>query len=151
MSRFYITALSDVSCPIPIFPDWTFHGGKISIDSSHRTQDGTSFLYRWGFFRRYSMRLSFVNSSERNRMAEWWENQEELAFTFDSSLTESTIICRIVNDAQPMTEYIEPYDDLFQGEVRLESRDNAAPTRRPFILDDAHNGLLDQNYNALLR
>ena len=150
MGDFFLTSMSDSSNPIPIYPEWGFKGGREQIQSSHRTQAGRLFTYQWGSYFKYSVPLRFVSSSDQSRIGAWWQNQHQIAFTLDSSLTESTFLCRITNDDEPFPTLMAPYRDLVQGELQLESLNHEGPTARPFVLDDDVFGLLDQPYNALI-
>ena len=91
-----------------------------------------------------------MDSAGQNFLNSWWRNQETVALTLDSSETEATVLCNIVNDTAPIDKFVQPYSDLFEGILRLEAVDDAPKTRRPFILDDSLFGLLDQDYNAII-
>ncbi len=150
MGDFYITGMSDVTCPILINPEWSFQDQETLILSEHRTQAGKLFSYLWGNIAKYRVPLRFVNSSEQSKFNDWWKNQDEVAFTLNSSETESTVFCRLRNQTKPINKFIEPYNDMFEGTLQLEGLENVPKTRRPFILDDGISGLLDQDYNALI-
>jgi hypothetical protein len=150
MGDFFITSITDVNCPYAIYPGWSFRDRETQILSSHRTQGGRLFSYLWGRYFKYQIPLRFVDSAGQNFLNSWWRNQETVALTLDSSETEATVLCNIVNRTTPIDKFVQPYSDLFEGVLRLEAVDDAPKTRRPFILDDFLFGLLDQDFNAIL-
>ena len=98
----------------------------------------------------YQVPLRFVNSAGQSLINAWWERQDDVAFTLNSSETESTVLCRIVNTSLPINRFVRPYNDQFEGALLLEAVEDSPKTGRPFIPDDDVFGLLDQNYNALI-
>jgi len=150
MGDFYLTSMSDVSCPILLHPDWGFRDRETLIVSEHRTQAGKDFAYRWGSHQRFQVPLQFVDSADQARITDWWSGQQQVAFTLDTSETLSTVLCRITNRTRPLGAFTRPYADLYRGSLELESLDGSPKTRRPFILDDETLGLLNQQYNALV-
>lgn len=151
MGDFYITALSDVNCPILIHPEWSYRDKETMILSRHRTQTGNLYSYIWGRYLQFQIPLRFVNSSDQSRINNWWEDQEDIAITLNSSESVSTVLCKIVNKTKPIDKFTMPYNNLFEGDIKLETFQENGTTkyRRPFILDDDISGLLDQDYNAL--
>lgn len=150
MGDFFLTSISDVSCPLAIHPEWSFQDQETQIQSRHRTQGGKLFSYLWANFFKYQVPLRFVNSAAQSLINAWWERQDDVAFTLNSSETESTVLCRIVNTSLPINRFVRPYNDQFEGALLLEAVADSPKTGRPFILDDDVFGLLDQNYNALI-
>lgn len=150
MGAFFLTGMSDVACPMAVHPDWRYRDAQTLIASRHRTRGGGLFSYHWGGFHRFSFGLRFVDSADQARINQWWETGDEVAFTFDSSQTPATVLCRLVNEHKPIDRFVEPYQDWFEGDLRLESIAGTEKWARPFILDDGVFGLLDQPYNALL-
>lgn len=150
MGNFFITSLSDVSCPYPLHPDWSFRDREAQIASRHRTQGGKLFFYRWSRYFKYQIPLRFVDSAGEYLLNTWWDSQDTVALTLDSSETESTVLCMFVNEARPIDRFVEPYTDFYEGILQLEAIEDSGKTARPFILDDGVFGLLDKNYNALI-
>lgn len=150
MGDFVITSLSDVSSPYILHPDWSFSDRETMIVSRHRTQGGKLFSYKWSQVFRYQIPLRFVDSAGKYLLNTWWSDQETLAFTLDTSETPSTVQCVIVNDSVPVNKSERPYIDQFSGLLQLEAIEDSIKSGRPFILDDAVFGLLDQSYNSLV-
>ena len=150
MGDFFITSLSDVNCPYPIYPGWSFQDRESQIASRFRTQGGKLFSYRWSGFHKYQIPLTFVDSAGEHLLNAWWANQETVALTLNSSESESTVLCMMVNGTKPINQFVRPYSDLFEGTLQLEAVEESSKTGRPFILDDETFGLLDQSYNAII-
>ena len=142
--------MTDTTCPMVLHPEWAYQDQETLIRSTHRTQAGNHFAYLWGKFSRFRIPLRFVDSYDQSRLGDWWRNQHEIAITLDGSQTESTILCRMVNQSVPLDAHIIPCREYFQGVLDLESLEDSTKMGRPFILDDPYSGLLDQTYNALL-
>ena len=150
MGDFVLTSMSDVGCPFAVYPEWSFRDQESLIQSRHRTQDGSAYHYLWGKYEKFQLPLRYVNSMGQALINQWWRDGHEVAFTLNSSETVSTVLCRFVNDTKPINRFVQPYQTLFEGMVRLEAIDDAPRTGRPFILDEDVFGLLDQSYNALI-
>ena len=142
MGNFFITSLSDVSCPYALHPSWSFRDRETQIVSRHRTQGGKLFSYQWARYFKYQIPLHFVDSAGEFLLNSWWENRDTLALTLDSSETDSTVLCTIVNNTKPINRFLRPYRDLYEGELRLEALEDSPKMARPFILDDDVFGLL---------
>ena len=121
--------LDDVLVQLDYFtlnPDYSFQEQAQLIKRQHRTLAGDMHTYSWDKFFAYSVPLRFLSDSHAALINWWWENQFNLAFTLDTSDSESTYICRITNGQQPIGSRIRPYDDLWQGTLRLESINNGS-------------------------
>lgn len=149
MGNFFLTSMSDVSCPLLLHPEWSYRDQQSQIQSQHRTQSGRLFSYLWGNFAKFHVPLRFVTSADQSLINAWWQGQDDVAFTLNSSEAKSTVMCRIVNDGKPINRFVQPYDDLYAGDLSLEAIADVPRTGRPFILDDEVSGLLNQNYNVL--
>jgi len=149
MGNMFLSGMSEVNCPMAIFPDWSFRDDRKLNLTHHRTQGGRMFSYLWGGFHAYRLPLSFVSSADHARILQWWETQDRIAFTLDSSATASTVFCRITNPTNPLGQHPPPYRTHFQGTLYLESLDHSNPAERPFVLDDNLLGLLDNPITAL--
>ena len=150
MGDFAITSISDADSAYTLHPDWSFSERETMIVSRHRTQGGKLFSYKWAQLYRFQIPLRFVDSAGRHLLNSWWGDQEPLALTLDTSETPSTVQCVIVNDSLPINKFERPYVDQFSGLLQLEAVEETTKTGRPFILDDAVFGLLDQPYNSLV-
>ena len=107
--------------PITIYPEYSFREQARVIESTHRTLAGNQLTYIWGKYFAYTVPLRFLPTSHADLINWWWENRFNLAFTLDTSDSESTYILGITNDRQPIDRRIRPYNDLWEGVLQLES------------------------------
>lgn len=150
MGDFLLTALDEAIDPIQLHPGWGFAEQQVQRRSQHRTQFGDLYTYPWIRFSRFTVPLDFVNSADSSRINRWWRADMLLAFTLDTSAAISTVLCRAVNDTSPLSSHAALYPDRFRGDLVLEGVSDGGQAPRPFILDDAVFGRLDQPYNAIL-
>ena len=121
--------LDDVLTQVDWFtlhPEYSFQEQARTIRSQHRTLGGKLHTYTWDKYFAYQVPLRYLSDSYAALLNWWWENQFNLAFTLDTSDSESTLICRIVNETQPIGSRIRPYDNMWQGMVQLESIDRGS-------------------------
>ena len=114
-----------------------------------RALGGTLRAYEWAKHKQFSVPLTYLNSSDTSRINQWWRDNNTLDFTLNSSLDQNTVICRMVNQELPIGQIHKSYTDQFFGSMQLEAIDASSFVGKPFILDDAVLGLLDQSYNPL--
>lgn len=104
---------------IDLYPEWDMKREDKKIEDTHRTRSGGRFVYKWGQYSRTKFSLTDVNSSDASLINSWWENNVELLFTQDSGTTVSSV--QLVNGQIPMHSYMKPYDDLYSGDIELET------------------------------
>lgn len=101
----------------------------------------------------YSFPLSFVNSSDRFVINDFWENQTEFNLQLRNSTNIFETYGRIVNQIQPLNKKTDQQNNLFEGVINFKSSTNIRDTLPisigPFILDDNIFGILD-GFNGVL-
>ncbi len=107
--------------PITIHPDHSFREQAKVISSEHRTKAGKLHSYIWGKHLGYSVPLRFLSDFDADLINWWWENRFNLAFTLNTSDSESAQVVQIVNERQPIGSRVRPYNDLWEGVLELES------------------------------
>ena len=104
-----------------LHPEWDFLDNSPLIQNQHRTTGGIRHSYVWGKSFAWEVPLQFLSDSHADLINWWWLNQFNLAFTLDTSDSESIFITRITNEAQPIGQRIRSMEDRWQGNLRLES------------------------------
>ena len=112
--------------PITLNPEYGFVEQARLNESRHRTQGGKLYNYVWSKHFAYRVPLRYITDSHAATINWWWENRFNLAFTLNTSDSESIHVCRIVNDRQPIGKRIKPYKDLWEGTIELESIDQGS-------------------------
>ena len=107
--------------PVVLHPDFAMEEMARQIASEHRTLSGDMHTYVWARYCAYSVPLRYLPDSHADLLNWWWERRFNLALTLDTSDSESTYIVRIVNDRQPIGRRVRPYDNLWEGTLKLES------------------------------
>lgn len=111
---------------INVYPEWSFAEAARAIQYNHRSLGGTHYTHRWSTYRTWQVPLRFLSTSHANLINWWWRNNLSLAFTLDTSDTESIHTCRIVNDTQPIGARIQPRSDMWTGMLELEALDGGS-------------------------
>lgn len=124
--EFYIDDVVTQIDPIDIFPEYSFQDQQRIIKNQNRTIGGKLHTYTWGQYFQYTVPLQFLSDSHANLINWWWQNQFNLAFTLDTSDSESMFICRIINDRKPIGQRVRPYQDRWAGVLHLESIDEGS-------------------------
>ena len=87
-----------------------------------RTKAGNLYSYiEPGSFRRFTLPLMHVNSAERSLINSWWATGSELRFVEDSTYPFSFSNVRIVGESEPLTKFMRPYNNEYEGELVLET------------------------------
>lgn len=105
--------------PLTVFPDWSLLTRERAMALQHRTREGLLQRSRWSSAFEFQLPLRWLSSGEAAVLNWWWENQLNLAFTLDTSDSESVFICRIVNPSQPVGKRMRPYPDQWAGRLEL--------------------------------
>ena len=124
------------------------------VDQTHKKTLGgqTNSFKLIGEAFRYTLPLSFVDSSTENQIVDWWRNQTEIAFTINISGTAETVYCKIINKRYPFSKRMHGQWHLREGVLFLHSvRDNidTSGVLANFTLDHAVKGKLDTATNVL--
>jgi hypothetical protein len=106
---------------INLSPDEGFEEVSPILAARHGALSGARSVYRWHRAHEWNVPLSFLSDSHAGLLNWWWRNQFTLAFTLDTSDANTLFLCRMVNEEQPMSKKISPYDHNWQGVLRLAS------------------------------
>ena len=104
---------------LTVYPDWSLLTRERATALQHRTREGLLQRFRWSSAFEFQLPLRWLSSSEAGMLNWWWEGQMNLAFTLDTSDTESVFICRIVKPSQPVGKRMRPYPDRWAGRLEL--------------------------------
>ena len=98
--------------------EYDYKDERTKIEDKHRTRDGSQTVYKWAAWDKLSFSVRFVNSSTRDSINTWWEDNTDLLFKDENSTQVYTV--RLSNDKLPISSFIKPYTDLWQGKIELE-------------------------------
>ena len=106
---------------IIIFPTYDFVERDKANRAYTRTLGGFQRTFDWSDFRAYTVPLIFINSADKFQINQWWRNGNTIQFTLNTSVSLSTINCRMVNRQMPIGQLHTGRFDLFQGAIQLEA------------------------------
>jgi len=106
----------DSSTSVTLTPEFTFKDEAKKLQSTMRTQAGTLIQYKFATFPSFKIPVKYINDTDKDQLHEWWRDNDDLTFAYGGS--EYTV--RIVNKTNPVSKTIKPYDNLWQGELKLE-------------------------------
>ena len=87
-----------------------------------RTKAGNLYSYIEPVsFRRFTLPLVHVNNADRSLINSWWATGSELRFVEDSTYPFSFSNVRIVGEREPLTKFMRPYNNEYEGELVLET------------------------------
>jgi len=107
----------DSSNSISFDPEWDLTEPGEKIESQHRAKSGNLYRYTWGSFDEFTFSMKFVSSSDAAIVNSWWTSNTELLF-MDEATTQVYSV-QLMNKKKPITKRIMPYDDQFQGKIKL--------------------------------
>lgn len=121
MSIVFELGISSVDA-IQLYPEFDFKDEQRIIESSHRTQTGRQYSYKWGDYEHFEFSLNYVQQNNASIISSWWSSRTELLF-FISGVEASTQVysVMIIDDRDPLSEYNKPYEDYRRGKLTLES------------------------------
>ena len=120
--RLYVNSSSGID----IDPEYDFRDSANKKDSIHRAKDGGQYRYTWGGYDKIDLSINYVNSSTKETINNWWENNTSLFFMEKgSSLVRNMFIA---NKSRPIDKTNKPYIDLFMGKVTLETKSSCTST-----------------------
>jgi hypothetical protein len=151
---FFLFDMTGAQPSVQLFPKVSFNETRQLVKEEQVTVGGLFHTYLPGFKGyEWTIPLAFVNSSQRAQINTWWNQQTELVFTINASvsaLSPQSAVVRIANQMEPLGESPDARTDLFNGGLTLRlSRGTSIFNGYPFILDDPVLGVLDQTYNLL--
>lgn len=109
----------DSSNGVSFEPEWDFDDGEQKIESAHRVKGGKRYSYLWSTYKKIKFKVMFVNSSDAAIVNSWWRTNTELLFKSESSTVVNSVM--IVDNSKPLSQFIQPYDDQYQGTINLET------------------------------
>ena len=145
----------DSAIEFQVFPHGQFIEDRQVNKSFSRSVNGSLHTFKVANSNsfNYSFPLSFVISSDRFVINDFWENQTEFNFQIRNSETNFHTLGRIVNLLQPINQKTNQQNDLFSGLINFRSSTNIRDTLpisiSPFILDNNIFGTLD-GFNGVL-
>jgi len=135
---------------VEIHPTYGFIEETVQNKSQNRTMGGQLNSYKLGgegF--RFTIPLTFVNSSIRYDVTDWWRNDFKIAITLNLSSNPESVICGIQNTREPLGARSQMQNNLFDGIVFLKSKRSSTSGRLKkipgamFILNHPVYSILD--------
>ncbi len=109
----------DSSNGVTINPDYGYKLEDSKIENEHRVRTGARYVYKWGSFNKWSIPVSYVNSSFMAIVNSYWQSNTALLFKSESAAAVYSV--QVTNDKLPIAEFIKPYDTLYKGVIELET------------------------------
>lgn len=110
----------DSSNGVDIDPTWDYKEIGRKIESRHRVRSGRSYVYKWGQFSKYEVPVTYVSSSFKFTVNDYWINNTDLLFMEVGIITSISSV-RVTNKVVPIGSFVAPYTDLFLGTINLET------------------------------
>jgi len=110
--------------PITLHPEYSLSLGAQLEQSSLRTRNGNLHTTVWHRHFAATLPLRWLSNSHANLINWWWQHQHNLLLRLDEDDPEQVVICRIVNNRQPIGAKRAPYalnDGGWEGVLELES------------------------------
>lgn len=96
--------------------DYTTKINGSKIETQNKSVNGKFSRTTWGSIKKWSLGMSYIPSSDAFQLNQWWADNTELTFVFDSS----TYTAIITNAEVPFSQYNKPNHDLMFGTVIME-------------------------------
>jgi hypothetical protein len=121
MNNFVLQVSS--SQQINVFPEFSFKESDKKIESVSRARSSRQYVYKFSQYKVFDFDVMYVNSSFKATVNSWWGANAILQFyQVNSGVVVSDVTTvRITNTSKPIDGYILPYNNLFQGSIKLES------------------------------
>ncbi len=102
-------------------PEFGFKTDDRKIENTVRTRSAIQYKFKTGDFKRWSLPIRFVNSSDKKTINDWWNDNTDLFFYDDNDTSiAATFVVRITNRASPIRSPERPYDYLWKGKIEIE-------------------------------
>lgn len=98
--------------------------------------------------RKYSFTVSFISSSDRSTINNWWENDTDLVFGYNDGVSDQQRFVKIRNRIKPIDVLSDFQDNLYSGILQLSTSYYGNETFE--LADESLNSLTDENSNTLL-
>ena len=102
-------------------PEYGFSHDDRKIENTNRTRSALMASYKFSGYKRWKLPIRHVNSSDKQAINNWWNDNTELFF-YDNNDTsaQGTYAVRIVNRSTPIRTPERPYDYEWRGTIELE-------------------------------
>lgn len=104
---------------VTLEPEWDFDRNDKKIEDVHRTRAGREYRYKWSSYRVFKFGNTFVTSGVAAVVNSWWDSNTNLLFMKSGDTQVFSV--RLVNKDLPFGRFQKPYDDLYQGNIELET------------------------------
>lgn len=89
------------------------------LEGKHRTPIGKKGVYKWGDYESIELDVLYISSGVREVINSYWNTNAELLFVQSGATKVSSV--RMINKNTPINAFIQPYNDLSQGTIELET------------------------------
>ncbi len=100
-----------------MFAEYDYKEQDKKVESRTRTTTGAEYVYKFGDFRQWKFKVSFVNSEVFSIVNSYWKSNADLKFVKTGLL--GTTDVRITNKTKPIFGFNKPHDDLYHGMIEL--------------------------------
>jgi hypothetical protein len=119
MVDFYLAETGVTS--FQIYPEFNYNRSVKQIKSETRMQSGKLFRHLFANYEVFTFDLNFIPASQAIQINSWYQSGSEIQFNIDSGGAIEVNSVQILNDNSPFGTFIEPYDNLYEGQLRLET------------------------------
>ena len=102
-----------------IYPTYDMAIGGGIKRQLYRTLGGDAYSYRTRRNFKFDLPLELLSTSHANLFNWWWRNDFNLLLTLDTSDAESSLICRLVNEAAPISHVDGAGRGTWKGNLEL--------------------------------
>jgi len=100
-------------------PEYNFKLNDKKIERKHRTPIGKKDVYKWGDYKSIELDVMYVSSGVREVVNSYWSTNAELLLVQSGQLEVKSV--HITNKKIPINTFIQPYNNLSQGTIELET------------------------------
>lgn len=100
-------------------PEWDFERTDPKIENEFRTRGGQRYVYKWAQYTKFKFGATFVSSSYAAIVNSWWSSNTKLLFMSTSETAVYSV--QLGNNSRPFAKFQQPYDNLYQGVIELET------------------------------
>ena len=105
---------------IPLVVDFSYKRRKRKIQSKHRARDGSLYLYKWGDYPRFRVKVEFLTNSQSGIVNSWWDSDTELLFFITSGGVTEVNSVMMTDTESPIKQMQRPSAEYFKGVINLE-------------------------------
>lgn len=108
----------DSSTAVGLDPEYSYESPAEKNQNRIRTTTGAEYVYTFAVYQTYDVPVMFVNCADMVQIYSWWAADTELYWLEPGGVAQSV---RITNKSFPLSKRIKPYNNLFQGTIKLSS------------------------------